>query len=139
MRAVLDSSAGLAAVLPEPHQAKAIRLLDEYQNGIHDLLAPDIYPLETLNGLAKAERQKRITGAFVLWRSLLADAPTFHPHMQLMSRAYAISSSTLSAVYDCIYVALAEREACKMVTADDRLVKNLQGRFPFVIALSSLP
>jgi predicted nucleic acid-binding protein len=113
--------------------------MDEYRKGIHDLLAPDIYPLEALNGLTKAERQKRITNGFALWRSLLADAPTFHPHMPLMSRAYAISSATLSAVYDCIYVALAEREVCKLVTADDRLVKNLQGRFPFIIALSSLP
>jgi len=42
-------------------------------------------------------------------------------------------------VYDCLYVALAEREGCEFVTADDRLVRNLQARFPFIVSLSTLP
>lgn len=42
-------------------------------------------------------------------------------------------------VYDCIYVALAEREGCDLVTADDRMFKNLQPRFPFILSLASLP
>jgi predicted nucleic acid-binding protein len=28
-------------------------------------------------------------------------------------------------VYDCLYVALAEREKCDLVTADEKLVRNL--------------
>ena len=42
-------------------------------------------------------------------------------------------------VYDCIYVALAEQEGCELVTADDRLVNNLQKQFPFIIHLATLP
>jgi predicted nucleic acid-binding protein len=42
-------------------------------------------------------------------------------------------------VYDCLYVALAEREGCELVTADGRLVRNLQPRFLFVVSLASLP
>jgi predicted nucleic acid-binding protein len=42
-------------------------------------------------------------------------------------------------VYDCLYVALADREGCELVTADDRLVRNLQHRFPFIVSLASLP
>jgi predicted nucleic acid-binding protein len=42
-------------------------------------------------------------------------------------------------VYDCLYVALAERECCELVTADDKLIKNLQARFPFIVPLASLP
>jgi len=139
MRAVLDSSAGVASVLPEPLKAKAVRLLNEYRKGLHELHAPDIYPVETLNALAKAERQKRIAGGFALWRSLLADCPHLHPHMPLLARAYAISSQTLNAVYDCVYIALAEQEGCQLVTADDKIVKNLQARFPFIVPLASLP
>ena len=30
-------------------------------------------------------------------------------------------------VYDCLYVSLAEREGCELVTADDRLIRNLPG------------
>jgi predicted nucleic acid-binding protein len=42
-------------------------------------------------------------------------------------------------IYDCLYVALAEREGCDFVTADQKLVANLQPHFPFVVPLSSLP
>jgi predicted nucleic acid-binding protein len=36
-------------------------------------------------------------------------------------------------------VALAEREGCELLTADDRLVRTLQPTFPFTTALASLP
>lgn len=36
-------------------------------------------------------------------------------------------------------LALAEREQCPLVTADDKLIKNLQPSFPFIVALASLP
>ena len=139
MKAVLDSSAALASVLPEPLQAKAIRLLDDYRGGLHDLLAPDIFPIESLNGIVKAERQRRIRNGYALWQGIMSDSPVYHPYLPLLPRAFAISTQTLSAVYDCVYVALAELEICEMVTADDRLVRNLQSRFPFVIHLSALP
>ena len=114
---------------------------DEYRQGLHDLLVPDIFPLETLNGLAKAERQNRIPlgSGYALWQTILADAPTFHPHFSLFPRAYAIAAATKVAIYDLLYLALAERESCELVTADDRFVKNLQGRFPFIVHLSTLP
>ena len=41
-------------------------------------------------------------------------------------------------VYDCLYVALAEREGCPLITADDRLVKTLGPQFPLV-ALRAVP
>ena len=45
----------------------------------------------------------------------------------------------MPSVYDAIYVALAERESCELVTADDKLVKNLQPQFPFIRSLASMP
>jgi hypothetical protein len=36
-------------------------------------------------------------------------------------------------------VTLAERERCELVTVDDKLVRNLQPQFPFLIHLSALP
>jgi hypothetical protein len=60
-------------------------------------------------------------------------------YVSLIPRALEISSQTRSAYYDCLYVALAERENGELVTDDDRLVRNLQALFPFVIHLSALP
>jgi predicted nucleic acid-binding protein len=57
----------------------------------------------------------------------------------LLLRACEISSQVRVGIYDCLYVALAEREKCELITADDRLVKTLQPQFPFIVPLSSLP
>ncbi len=57
----------------------------------------------------------------------------------LLPRAHAIAVSSVASVYDCLYIALAEREGSEFVTADDKLVKNLQAIFPFIIPLASLP
>jgi predicted nucleic acid-binding protein len=141
MTFVLDSSVALKWVLPEALSDKAIRLRDDFHKGVLDLIAPDIFPVETLHVLTKAERQKRIghgTGQ-VLWQSIIADCPVLHPHMPLLDRAYEIASAERIGIYDSIYVALAEREICELVTADDKLVKNLQAKYPFIRHLSTFP
>jgi predicted nucleic acid-binding protein len=139
MKYVLDSSVALKWLLPEPDSAKAIQLRADFRNGVHELFAPDIFPLEVLNVLTKAERTKRIAvgNGYTLWQSMLTDLPALYPHAPLLYRAYQIASPARAAIYDCVYVALAEQEQCEIVTADDRLVKNLQSAFPFVRALSS--
>jgi predicted nucleic acid-binding protein len=64
--------------------------------------------------------------------------PQLHPILpDLLPIAYANSSKMQIGVYDCIYVALAERQQCELITADDKLIKNLKPTFPF-IALSSM-
>jgi predicted nucleic acid-binding protein len=62
-----------------------------------------------------------------------------HPALPLMPRAYSISSAERIGVYDCLYVALAESENCELVTSDDKLIRLLQPKFPFLISLSALP
>jgi len=58
---------------------------------------------------------------------------------EVSSRAYEISSQTRHGFYDCLYVALAEREGCELLTADQRLINNLGPVFPFIKSLASLP
>ena len=41
-------------------------------------------------------------------------------------------------VYDCLYVALAERDGCELLTADDRLVRVLRPLYPALTPLASL-
>jgi predicted nucleic acid-binding protein len=138
---VLNSSVALKWVLPEANSGKAIRLRDEYSNGIHELLAPDIFPSEIANGLASAERQKRIrTGESAIFlNDILRAAPALHPSAPLLIRALEIAIATKQAVYDCLYVALAEAEGCELVTADDQLVRSLHPGYPFIVSLVALP
>ena len=141
MTYVLDASVGAKWVLPEVHSDKAIRLRDGYRQGIHQLLSPDFFPVEVAHSITRGERQGRITpaqGAAAI-RDVLKLLPRLELSLPLLPRAYAISSQARVGVYDCIYVALAEREKCELVTADDKLVKNLQGYFSFIVPLASLP
>jgi predicted nucleic acid-binding protein len=141
MKYVLDSSAALSALLPEPLSAKAIRLRDDYRRAVHDLIAPDIFPAELFNALLKAERTKRILvgDAVILYTSSGSDVPVLHPYLPLLGRAGDISSRYRVALYDCLYLALAERESCEMVTGDSKFVNVLQVHFPQIIHLSSMP
>jgi len=141
MKRVVDSSVGFKWVVAETDTDKALRLRDDFRNAVVELRAPDVFPIEIAHGLTRAERQKRITAAegATYLADLLKLLPYLHPSLTLLPRAYEISSQMRVAIYDCLYVALAEREQCELITADDKLVKNLQPHFPFIVPLSSLP
>jgi predicted nucleic acid-binding protein len=128
-------------VLPEIDADKAIRLRDDYQNKIHALLSPDIFSLEIAHALTRAERQLRIVvgEAAIHWGNVMSTAPVGVPSVPLAPRAIQISSVYRVGFYDCLYVAAAENEGCELITSDDKLLRNLQPHFPFIIALSSLP
>jgi len=140
MKYVLDSSVGFKWVVREADSDKALRLRDEYRSAVTNLLAPEFYPFEVAHAVTRAERQGRITmaqGATAIG-SLLRHLPELVSVLPLLSKAYTISSQTRVGVFDCLYVALAEREGCELVTADTRLLNSLEGQCPFVIPLSSL-
>ena len=142
MKYVVDASIGFKWLVIEPLTDKARRLRDGFRNAVHELLAPDRFSTEVANALAVAERRGRIPAGpgVLLLRDLLNTLPAIHPSLpDLLPRGYAISVQTQTSVYDCLYVALAERERCQLVSADDRLVRTLQPHFPFVISLASLP
>lgn len=141
MKYVLDVSAALCWVLPRPASPRAVRLRDEHRRGVHDLIAPSIFPAEAASALTKAERQKLVPvgQARVLLADILTTPPTSHPYEPLLARAVDISSHTRGGLYDCLYVALAEREGCELVTDDLKLIANLKPQFPFIVPLASLP
>jgi predicted nucleic acid-binding protein len=139
MKYVLDSNVALKWVLPEPDADKAIRVRDDYRRGITELLSPDIFPVEIAHALVRAER-RGITQPTEGWPKLvdvLNTPSVLHPYLPLLPRALAIASSARIGVYDCLYVALDEREGCHVLTADDRLVRSLPSG-PIVL-LSSRP
>lgn len=141
MRYVLDASVALKWVLREPDSPRALRLRDDARAAVHQFLAPDTFPVEIGHALVRAERRGRVSRAdgWPWWQLVMAEAPALVPYFPLMPRAYAIASAGGGGVYDCMYVALAEREACELITADDRLIRALQPRFSFIRSLASLP
>ncbi len=141
MKYVLDVSAALCWVLPRPNSGKALQLRADFQNAIHELVAPSVFAGEAASALTKAERQNLIAigDARALLGQVMRTAPLMHPYELLLDRAVDISSRTRSGLYDCLYVALAEREGCELVTDDQKLIANLKLLFPLILPLASLP
>ena len=138
---VIDASVGFKALVVEQDSDKAERLIEDQQNSAVELMAPDFYPVEVAHALTRAERQGRITPAegAKLLTTLLQDLPRLVPSLPLLPKAYVLSSRLRKGVYDCVYLVLADHEGCDFVTADDKLMKALQGQFSFVVSLASLP
>jgi predicted nucleic acid-binding protein len=145
MRFVVDCSTAMQWEIPEQDSPKAICLREEYRNGRHELLAPDIFPAEVGNAAIVAERKGRLgPGQFaVVVADILASCPELHESRLLVPRACAVIASVTSgfrvSFYDALYVALAQREGCELVSAGGKLVRNLQSQYPFIIPVSSLP
>jgi predicted nucleic acid-binding protein len=55
MKCVLDANVALKWVLRERDSDKSRQLLVDYQQQIHDLLAPDIFPIEVAHALRGCE------------------------------------------------------------------------------------
>jgi predicted nucleic acid-binding protein len=103
-------------------------------------MAPDIFAVAIAHSLSRAERKRLIRPPQGMKRliAVMRFSPTLHAYLPLLPRAFATSSAMGVGVYDCLYVALAEREGCDLVTADEKLVKALQRQFSFITPLRNL-
>ena len=141
MKYVVDASVALKWVLVEHLSAQALRVRADFQRQLHELHAPDIFAAECGHGLARAERR----GIVPVGRTaaLLGDIgttlPQLHDSVALLQRAAVLSSSLRLGFYDCLYLALAEREGCQFITADLKLVNSVRPVLSFVVDLGSLP
>jgi predicted nucleic acid-binding protein len=138
MKLVLDASVAVKWVLPETDSPRALSLREDFRNQIHELIAPDSFPVEVAHALTRAERRGMLKPqeAIVKLTDVMMTAPAFHLYLPLLQRAVEISSQNRIGVYDCLYIALAEQEQCEIVTADLRLASLA---FPFVVLLANLP
>jgi predicted nucleic acid-binding protein len=141
MKYVIDTSVEIKTYVQEQDSGKAVRLRNEYHQGVHQLIAPDIFPTEICNVLMILERSGKIRpgDGDLFFRQFLSEVPPLYAAVPLLPRALEIAKQFHQTVYDCLYVALAEREGYELVTADEKLVNAVQPTLRFVVALSSLP
>ena len=89
MKYALDSCSGFKWLVVEQDTDKARKLRDEYRQGVHELIAPDVFPVEVCHALTRAERQGRITPAegVQLMADMLNTLPALFPSLPLLPRA----------------------------------------------------
>ncbi len=129
MNLVVDASVAAQWFIKEPDSEAARRLLSRQ----HKLFAPELVLLEIANVLFKSvvrgdlmegDAQSILTDIRRPWHSLVTDGDLFE-------RAALLSIHHRHPVYDCLYLALAEREHAQLVTIDKRLLSifGQQGAF----------
>jgi predicted nucleic acid-binding protein len=123
-RFVVDASVALKWYFPENHTEEAERLLKPG----NELFAPDLLLSEIGNIL-----WKRVTGsecsrnkAFTILRELQSHFLQIWEVVILSDEAFDIACRTKRSFYDSLYMALAVKTDCQMVTADLKLYNALK-------------
>ncbi|MBX5465637.1 MAG: type II toxin-antitoxin system VapC family toxin [Clostridia bacterium] len=123
-RWVVDASVVVPWAVPEPGSEPALRIRDAFARGRLELLAPGLLVAEAANAIWKKGRlrgeltDQEARQALAL---LLAALPELVPDAPLATQALDLALTYRHPVYDCLYVALALRERCPLVTADAAL------------------
>lgn len=122
---VIDTSIALQWVLPEEGRERAYRYVRA-----EDVVSADILLVEAANVLAKKVRASAMTGdeatnALELIGRSVSRLVSAQP---LVPRALELSITLSHPVYDCVFLACAEREGGKLATRDEPFVKRVVER-----------
>jgi predicted nucleic acid-binding protein len=131
----VDASVAVKWLFEEEHSDRAEALVATRVQQQEPIIAPPLLPVEVTNII----RQRRRRGDVTLdqARERLAIFFGYRVHViapaALYDRALTLAEEQqLPAAYDAHYLALAELEGCDLWTADQRLLRQLDGRLPFV-------
>ena len=121
-RFVIDASVALKWVVAESGSVDALAL-----RWADQLIAPDLLVAECANALWKMARRTEITAEDAVFaaRTLERSNIELYPMRRLLGPATRLATTLDHPAYDCIYLALAQTEACALVTADERLLRKL--------------
>ena len=123
---VVDASVALKWLIPEALSEQADRVRD----GEEDIVAPDLLVVEAANALWRKSAAREISPreADTALALLKHSGIDLRPTPPLVERAMELARRFSHPVYDCTYLALAERERARFVTADQRLLRRLSSR-----------
>lgn len=126
---VLDTSVAVKFQVPEEGYEKARQVQGALEDGSLSLLAPGTILPEIFNAFWQKYRRKELTHDEVRqgWE-LISELPlNFYAPEDLMPHAAEISLESGVIIYDALFLALAEDAETVMLTADDKLLKAIEG------------
>lgn len=131
-RYIVDASVAVKWYLrDEEHVNEAEAMLTAFTEDRIALLAPDHIRYEIVNAIRNGLRRQRLdsrVGRMAVTDFLLLGIPTVGENAVLVS-AYDYALHFDCALYDALYLVLADRAQCPFVHADRRLRNTLAGRF----------
>ena len=119
MTLVVDASVAALWALDQEGSSRALALRTE-----GGLIAPSLIAAQIGSAIWKAVRRGAVApaDALIAIETALLPFEALTPTEELRVRALAVAIELKHPIYDCFYLALAERERCALITADARLV-----------------
>jgi predicted nucleic acid-binding protein len=135
---VIDSNVAVKWTAMEPLWQQARRLLEDDDT---ELIAPTSFLPETVNALVKKFRSHELAADTVRRaQSELGQYVSLYPVSVLIDAALEIALQYAITIHDALFLALAIREQCQLVTDDRRLLNAAMGHFPnTLLPLNSMP
>ena len=123
----------------EDHTPEAMEIFRDWQAGAVVVHSPDLLLTEIGSVFLRSVRRGRITEpeARVSIRNLLRLNYVLHDSGPLVLDAFEIAHQYNQRIYDCFYVALAERERMSFWTSDLRMYNALSAHFPSVCHIAN--
>lgn len=136
---VIDSGVSVKWFIKEINSAEARKILDEFQYGNIEFLAPDLIYAEFGNIIWK----KHIFQNLPLEKAIetLEDFKqipfTLTPVTLLFDDAFQVAIKYKRTFYDSLYIALSVKENCGFVTADEKFYNAVKQDFPKMFLLAN--
>ena len=138
-KVVIDSSVALKWWLDdEEFIDKARSLLDDIVDEKIEIVVPELWFYEIANGINTAAKRERISNDMALdfLEELQSLNPTIVSVVPLISKAYKEAVKYTCAIYDIVYMIIAESESISLITADERFFDRVKNDKTFVTHLS---
>ena len=125
---VVDASVAVKWLFPEPHADEAERLLKRGR----ELLAPDILWAEVTSATCKKVRRNEISKdrAAELLKDFYRLPVKTHASKTLVQTAWEVALEAGVSIYDALYLSLAYKRDCSLVTADRKLYDRVKAAYP---------
>ena len=139
MTVVVDANIAVKWLIREHDSNTASALANQWSRDSVRVTAPYTLLGETSNTLHQRVRRDRleVSAATALIRRLRSTGIEFHHAFAFYPRAIELARLLdQGAVYDSIYLALAESLDCELWTADERFQRAAHGRYPRVRLLA---
>ena len=130
---VVDSSVAIRWFVKDmDYQNQALNVLSRVLVNEFQIFAPDLIYAEIGNIVWKLRRFQNLKpeNAQKAIESFSAMNMTVVSNVPLLKDAYNIATQYNRSVYDSLYIALAQREKCTFVTADEKLVNAVGSQLP---------
>lgn len=139
-RYVVDAAVVAKWICPERGGAAARDLYQRWADGAIELVAPDLLVAELGSLLRRKVRAGELGSgdADTIFELLLGALPPLAASRDLAASALVLATCHDRPFADALHLALALREGCPYVTADERLVRVLAPAFPCLRYLEDL-